>query len=255
MIGWIRQFRRRRLLRREFPAEWEAILLRNSAAYRRLATVERRQLEQLVQIFVAERYWEGCSGLEMTDEIRVTIAGEACRLMLGLNGECYEDLQTVLVYPDTYVAREVTHGPAGIVTENRAPRLGETWSSGPIVLVWSSVLSGARGETLGQNVVLHEFAHFLDLYDGLFDGTPRLDSPELLAGWNVTMTAEYNHLVHATERQEATVLDYYGATNPAEFFAVATECFFERPAELLAERSPLYDLLCRFYRQDPARQV
>ena len=252
IFSWLRQRRRKRLLARPFPAEWADILRQNVAVYCRLSADERARLGQRIQVFVAEKYWEGCNGLEITDEIKVTIAGQACLLVLGLDGEYFDRLVTVLVYPSEYVATETTHGPGGVVTESTDPRLGETWHRGPVILSWPSVLAGGRVADDGDNVVLHEFAHFLDTQDYGFDGTPPLEDSGQYRTWQEVMTAEYNQLVKRSRKGRPTLLDHYGAKNEAEFFAVATEHFFEQPIDMQTLHPQLYETLRLFYRQDPA---
>lgn len=253
--SWLRRRRRKKLLAQPFPAEWDAVLDRNVRHVHGLSPAERDKLRQCVQIFVAERYWEGCGGLEMTDEVRVTVAGQACLLVLGFDNEYFDRLLSVLVYPDSYVVHEANHGPGGILIEGPVPHLGETWSSGPVILAWTSVLAGGRHPDSGQNVVLHEFAHYLDIQDREFDGTPPLKDAQQYRTWSDVMTHEYNQLVHHSRRSRPTLLDPYGAQNPAEFFAVATEAFFEKPREMKTHHPELYEVLQAYYRQDPQTWV
>lgn len=255
LLSWYRRWRRRRILVQPFPPEWIGILEHNVAHYRQLSSGEQQTLHRLVQFFVAEKYWEGCRGLQMTDEIKITIAGQACLMLLGFDGECFDRLLTVLVYPDEYVVQETSYEPSGVVTESRSPRLGEAWHTGPVVLSWKDARRDARHPQRGHNVILHEFAHVLDMQDQVFDGTPPLENRDAYRTWQDVMTSEYKQLLRQIEAARPTFLDGYGATNEAEFFAVATESFFCRP-ESMAARSPrLYDLLKNFYRQDPARRV
>jgi Mlc titration factor MtfA (ptsG expression regulator) len=254
MLGnWWKQRRRRKILARPFPAAWELVLHENFAIYRRLSTDERQRLNERSQIFVAEKYWEGCGGLVMTDEIRITIAAQACLLVLGLEHEFYDRLLSVLVYPTGYFADERRHLPAGVVSEETVLRLGEAWTSGPVILSWDDVLDGGRFPGNGRNVVFHEFAHVLDLDHSGPDGTPELADAERYRTWHEVMTAEYNRLRRRSERRQKTLLDPYGATDEAEFFAVATETFFERPLQLADQHPQLFPLLRDFFRQDPRR--
>ena len=255
IFSWLRSRRRKRILAQPFPAEWEQILRQNVAQYEWLNDAEGEKLKRCVQICVAEKSWEGCNGLEITDEIKVTIAGQACLLVLGFEEEYFDRLQTVLVYPDTYVAQETTRGPAGVVTETDMPRLGETWFRGPVIVSWASVQTVDRPADEGHNVVLHEFAHYLDMQSELVDGTPLLEDAQHYQTWHEVMTDEYNRLVSDAQAGRATLLDHYGATNAAEFFAVATECFFEQPKQMASQHQHLYELLKRHYRQDPAARV
>lgn len=251
IFTWWRNWRRRRFAERPAPEAWRAIIERNVRQYAQLDDARRGKLIRLVKIFVHEKYWEGCNGLTITEEIQVTIAGHACLLLLGFEGEVFNRLSTVLVYPDAYVAKSVEHQPGGVVRESLDLRLGEAWTRGPVIISWDDVNTAEYVGRRGHNVVLHEFAHVLDMQDGGADGTPVLESDEQYDDWVAVMTAEYNRLVHDSAHRKATLLDQYGATNSAEFFAVATECFFERPQETAAHHSRLYDVLRRFYRQDP----
>lgn len=183
--------------------------------------------------------------------MKATIAAQACLLLLRRDAEVYPGLFSILLYPHPYVAVDrVVEG--GIVTEGEVVRLGETWSRGSLVLSWDDVRRGAADPHDGHNVVLHEFAHQLDQQDGASDGTPPLPGRSRHAAWARVLGAAYDDLVGRIHERRPSVLDAYGATNPAEFFAVATECFFERPAALERGYPDLYAELRRFYRRDPA---
>ncbi len=255
IMTWWRNWRRRRILARPFPAEWEALLQRFVWHYPRLSDDERQKLRQLVQVFVNEKYWEGCKGLLVDDAMRVTIAGHACLLTLGFGGLFLDEPQTVLIYPDQYVAEGKTHLPGGVVTETLGVRLGEAWQRGPVILSWSSIQRDVAHPHDGHNVVLHEFAHVLDMLNFHVDGTPPLKDSGEYSNWNDVMVAEYHRLIDDTQRGRATLLDEYGATSPVEFFAVATECFFEQPLLLQNRHARLYNLLRDFYRQDTAARM
>ena len=255
VFSWWRRRRRTRIVAEPFPGEWEEIVRRNVSQFAELTESQQERLRRWVQVFVAEKYWEGCRGLETTDEVKVTIAAQAGRLVLGMENEYFERVMTVLVYPSDYYAQERRPGPAGTVIEGPDHRLGEAWHQGPVILSWPSVLAAGRQRNRGQNVVLHEFAHVLDMMDHDIDGVPPLDSPEQYRTWDEVMRVEYERLVRRAEQGRPTLLDHYGAVDEAEFFAVATECFFERGVEL-AERHPqLYEILRGFYRQDPAARL
>lgn len=255
ILAWWRRRRRRKILSQPFPAVWDQLVETNFALYRRLPADARQKLRRAVQIFVAEKYWEGCNGLAMTDEIKVTIAAQACMLVLGFKDELFERLQTVLVYPGKYFVENRQHGPGGLVVESTDLRLGEAWHSGPVILSWPDVLHGGRVPDDGHNVVFHEFAHVLDMHDHIADGTPALQSIEQYETWKDVMAAEYNSLVKHSQRRRVTLLDHYGAESESEFFAVATECFFEKPLEMADTHPRLYELLREFYRQDPAASM
>ena len=237
------------------PEAQRAIVAKNVPQAARLPDEARRELEGHVAVFLAAKRFEGAGGLAVTDEIRVTIAAQACLLVLGrCEGEPYPELVTIVVYPRAYVAKVTRPGEGGVVVEGHEVRLGESWGAGTVVLAWDAVLAGAADPGDGHNVVLHEFAHQLDQEDGASDGTP--DLPFLRYGaWARVLGAAYAGLVDADERGRRTVLDRYGATNPAEFFAVATEAFFERSRALRSRHPELYAELAAYYGQDPAGPV
>ena len=256
IFSWLRQRRRRRILARPFPAEWLRYLDENVAAYRFLSAADQAKLRDDLRVFVAERRWEACSGLEMSDEVRVTIAAQACLMALGLKDDCYDRVTSILVYPHGYLARN--HGPhigGGVVLEGTTGLLGEAYYRGPVILSWEEVLADGRHPEEGRNLVFHEFAHQLDMLDGVVNGTPPLASSEQRRKWRSVMTAEYERLIAESEHGRATLLDQYGTANEGEFFAVATECFFNRPTAMSRRHPRLYELLREYYRQDPAKRV
>jgi Mlc titration factor MtfA (ptsG expression regulator) len=225
---------------------------RNVPYLKSLSAEDLRELEGNIQVFLSEKAFEGCGGLAMSDEIRVTIAAQACLLLLHRETDFYPTLQSILVYPSAYTAPETTSPAPGVVREGVSVRLGESWLRGGVVLSWDDVLRGAADIHDGQNVVLHEFAHQLDQEEGAGDGAPILPRRSMYAAWARTFGEEYLRLRKDSQCGRKSVLDKYGATNPAEFFAVATECFFEKGAALKSKHPALYDELKLFYRQDPA---
>ena len=245
--GW----RLKRVLAQAIDPAWRAILERNIYVYARMAPDLRLQLDKLVQQFLHQKKFVACEGLEIDDEIRVTIAGQACLLLLNRHTRVYPDLRTVLVYPTAFMARRNQVDAAGVVTEARQHMLGESWGDGRVVLSWDHVRRGADDWTDGQNVVLHEFAHQLDSESGSNNGAPYLGSQDSYRSWAAVLSRDFAHLRQEAMFQQQGVMDHYGATSPAEFFAVATETFFEKPWQL-AERHPaLYDEFSKYYRVDP----
>jgi hypothetical protein len=188
----------------------------------------------------------------MTDEVKVTIAAQAALLILAMDHDYFSNVESILVYPFDYVAVETTVGSDRIVNVGPSFRAGEAWSTGPIVLSWPDALAGGRNESDGRNVVLHEFAHKLDYRNGSADGVPRLKTKLEYDRWSEVMSREFDELVRDSETGHATLLNKYGATNPAEFFAVTTECFFERGGQLKSSHPNLYEVFRGFYNQDPA---
>ena len=244
--------RRERLRTQPAPAAWRAILERNLAIFSRLSADDQAELIGHTQVFLAEKHFEGCGGLELTDEMRVTIAGQACLLLLHRDTDYYPELISVLVYPSGYTAHEERPIGGGIWEEGGEDRLGHTGHRlGALVLAWDAARKGAAAPTDGENLVLHEFAHQLDFENQRSDGTPALDTRGDYLAWARVMSAEFEALRDASDAGVPTLLDSYGATDPAEFFAVVTEVFFERPRALRKLHPALFAQLQRFYRQDP----
>jgi Mlc titration factor MtfA (ptsG expression regulator) len=247
-----RRKRRDALMRKPFPGSWLAIIERNVPYYSCLPPERRRSLQGLVHVFLAEKRFEGCGGLEITDEIRITVAAQACVLLLGLRNGFYPKLVTILVYPHAYVAPVRRRFPDGSVMETSQVRVGETWSQGSLVLAWDEVKKSAYAVHDGHNVVFHEFAHQLDLEDGGADGVPLLPTRARYVAWARVLSREYESFIADIESHRSTLLDSYGAASPAEFFSVVTEFFFEMPRELKRLHPALYDQFKLFYGQDPA---
>lgn len=248
--------RRRRLRQRPFPPIWRRYLQENVAIYPRLTEADQRELEGHIHVFLAEKYFEGCGGLAMSDEIRITIAGQACLLLLHRETDYYPGLRSILVYPRGYFAQVRTTGPAGMVIEGVDSRSGESWhtpgAGGPVVLSWRDARVGGANDRDGRNLVYHEFAHQLDGESGSIEGAPRLADASAYAAWARVLGREYRGLHDDLRSGRPTLLNPYGATNPAEFFAVATETFFERAPEMRERHPELYEQLKGFYQQDPA---
>jgi Mlc titration factor MtfA (ptsG expression regulator) len=253
VFGFFRRRRRDRLRAEPFPPEWRAYVDRNIPLFARLSAAEQTEVLGHAQVLLAEKHFEGCDGLEMTDEIRVTIAVQAARLLLHRDDDYFPMVRTVLVYPAAVAHERREHLGGGIVEESEMAAAGlATGHLRAIVLAWDSVTHGLTDPRDARDVILHEFAHELDYQDHSFDGTPLLSSRAAYGAWARTMQAEFEALQAAVAKGRRTVIDEYGATNPAEFFAVLTEHFFERPDKLRQRHPALYDLLREFYRQDPA---
>ncbi len=253
MFSWWKNRRRRKLAAAPFSDAWTEILHRNVKHYAHLSPSEQDKLRDDLRILVAEKYWEGCGSMQIDDEVKVTIAAQAALLLLGFKDQYFDNVQSVLVYPDTYVApdRKVTR--AGVVVESQSSRFGEAWYRGPVILSWPGVLAGGRDETGSNNLVLHEFAHQLDMLNGdIVDGTPPLETQEQYERWQQVIHAEHSRLIHDCRSGRPTVLDCYGTMNIGEFFVVATECFFQAPIEMAQFHGELYDILRNYYKQDPA---
>jgi MtfA peptidase len=251
-IGFFTDRRRDKLRSEPLSYEWRRILETNFPAFNWLSREDQDELSGHVQVFLAEKHMEGCGGLVLTDEIRVTIAAQACLLLLHRETDYYPDLTSVLVYPTGYTEQSARHIGGGIWEEGPEDRLGHTARGlRALVLAWDAARHGALNPNDGRNVVLHEFAHQLDFENDTADGTPALDTNAQYASWDRVMGIELHALRHAAANGIPTVLDTYGASNPIEFFAVATEAFFERPHALKAQHPALYSELQKFFRQDP----
>ena len=250
MFGFLFQNRRRqKLLAAPVPEAWLPIIERNVAVHALLPPAEQQRLIQAVKVIVAERPFVGCGGLAIDEDVRVTIAAQAALLLLGEEGYYFDRVPSVLVYPQAYVRRH-SHGGEHLV-EAEMELLGESWERGSIVLSWPAVLHGGRDPRDGENLVLHEFAHHLDGLDGETGGTPPLPTAAAEHRWRTVVDREYARLCDAAADGRDTLLDPYGATNQAEFFAVATECFFEQPRELHQRHAELFGCLQDFYKIDP----
>lgn len=204
----------------------------------------RSEIEGLALVFLDEKTFEPCGGLGVvTDEMRFLVAAQACLLWTNQRGAPYPALKAILMYPDAYRAKDELKGDS--------IRLGESWSRGSVVLAWKSVQSGGLNDEDGHNLVLHEFAHQLDTVNGPADGFPELPAQGDFADWTEVFQREYESLQADTAKGRRTVMDAYGTTNEAEFFAVATETFFERADAMQEEHPALYRLLADFFGTDP----
>lgn len=251
--------RRAKLKAALFPIQWSRTLESLFPIYARLPEDDRKELQGHIQVFLAEKRFEGCGGLVLTEEIKVCIAAQACLILLHRDTDYYPSLRSILVYPSTYLVKTTRHVGGGVMDERHESRLGEAWDSGAVVLAWDAVRVGAADPDDGHNVVLHEFAHQLDFEDGRTDGAPLLGAEDAwyrrsnrYKTWGRVLGAEYEKLRANVEAGEPSAINEYGATNPAEFFAVATESFFERPREMQQRHPELYEELMQFYKQDPA---
>ncbi|PZO44642.1 MAG: hypothetical protein DCF19_02425 [Pseudanabaena frigida] len=244
------KWQRDRLMAQQFPKSCLSIIESNISIYRSLTSEQQKELQGYVQVFLKEKQFIGCLGLQITEEIEVTIAAIACLLLFSDRKTYFPNLRSILVYPTAYIVNEMVMN-SYVVEERRVARLGESWTKDQLVLSWEQVQQDILNWHDGHNVVLHEFAHQLDQEDGKAEGVPILPRAMDYAAWAKVMTAEYLQLCDRVENGNKTVMNSYGATNPAEFFAVATETFFEKPKQLNQKHQDLYELLQRYYRLDP----
>jgi len=250
--GWLTpRWRLRRALARPLAPGQLAIIERNVGQYRGMGPERRVELQHLVKHFLHHKTFVGCGGLEVTEEMRVTIAAQACLLLLGRPSKVYPGLHAVLVYPGAFLAPRNEVDAAGVVTATRQDLLGESWGDGRVILSWEHVRRAGNPAEGTHNVVLHEFAHQLDSESGSTNGAPFLGSAERYRSWSATLARDFALLRRDTAWGYRDVLDPYGATNPAEFFAVATETFFELPHALAARHPALYAEFQAYFRVDP----
>lgn len=255
MFGWLRERRRREIRNRRFPSAWTEILLRNVRQAAWLDDRERDRLKGWVAVFIDEKRFEGCGGMEISDEVRVSIAGQAGLVVLGMPDEHYSRLKSVLVYPGDYLARKSAPLEGGGELEWQESRLGETWSGGSMVLSWPRVKEGGRLRDGPRSVVIHECAHAIDMLDGEVDGIPPLETPRLRAEWSRTIEECRIRFEEALDEGRSVPFDDYASESDGEFFAVASECFFQDPHRLARFDRTLYGLLALAWRQDPKSRV
>lgn len=249
MFGFKRR-RRERIRNLAFPANWLEILENNIAYYHRLNSDDQAELRGDMQIFLDEKKFEGFDGMEITDEIKVTIAAQACVLLLHRETDYYPTLHTILVYPHSFYSQIKHKLAGGIIEEGEQGRLGESWYRGPVILSWDDVKRSAHDHNDGHNVVFHEFAHQLDSESGANEGAPLLPNHSSYIAWARVLSEEYQELIDHIKKHHKSDISAYGATNPAEFFAVVTEYFFERPIQLQKRHPELYDQFKNFYKLD-----
>ncbi|MEW8627067.1 MAG: M90 family metallopeptidase [Candidatus Thiodiazotropha sp.] len=243
--------RRNRLLHEPLSPEHIRILENNVPLYTRLPKELHEKLQGCINWFLDEKVFVGREGLEITDEIRLIVAANACILIVNNRERYFSGFETILVYPDTYIAREVSYD--GMVEVHKdVARAGESWYRGPIVLSLTDVVRGSSNEQDGHNVVLHEFAHKLDEENGVMDGLPVLRESAHYKEWAEVLTREYDEFLDRVDRGKNTVIDEYGIVSAPEFFAVATESFFEKSEQMRKRLPELYKQLQTFYGLDPA---
>jgi Mlc titration factor MtfA (ptsG expression regulator) len=247
---WFTRQRRARLRRQPFPAAWRAVLKERVPFVRRLPADLQLQLKGHIQVFLAEKAFIGCRGLVVTHEMRVTIAAQACLLILNRPTDYFPGLRQILVYPGPFIVNKVHTDSAGVLQDQRQVLAGESWSQGQVILSWQDVLEGAADVSDGRNVVIHEFAHQLDQENGAANGAPILAAHHA-ARWSQVMGEAYARLQAQTDAQQPSLINDYGATDPAEFFAVVSETFFEQAQSLAAEHPGLYREMVDFYAVDP----
>lgn len=257
IIGYIalkprwREHHRDKVRRQPFKKEWRKIIQKRMPFFRLMPTDLQLQLKQHIQVFLAEKNFVGCNGIKITDEIRLTIAAQACLLLLNRKTNYYPKLKTILVYPRAFFKQQHMQGSDGVQFTQQQKLAGESWSFGKIVLSWEDTLHGANIPNDGHNVVLHEFAHQLDQENGIANGAPTLGKNQTYQSWSKTFAKQFALLKQQATHGQPSLFDYYGATEPAEFFAVTTEVFFEQPKPFFQQHPRLYNQLKAYYHVDP----
>jgi Mlc titration factor MtfA (ptsG expression regulator) len=248
-MGWLAERRRERIRKAPFPPAWRRILEANVAAYNLMSEAEQQRARELVAVFVAEKQFEGCGGLAMTDEVCVTIAGSAAQMALGRGDDLFDNIASIVVYPSAVVSRR----PDVVVYTSPTPVVdgfaidGEAHPHGPVVLAWDAVLDGALDPNDGRNVVVHELAHKIDFLDGAANGTPVLPDRRARKAWRDAFEPAYEaHRLRAAVGVASLIRDY-ATINPAEYFACACEVYFEQPAAMRAELPAVYEALAAFF--------
>ncbi|MDP5142544.1 zinc-dependent peptidase [Rheinheimera baltica] len=257
IIAWVlsapylQRYNRKKVMAKPFPAAWRDTLKRRLPYFRVLPADLQLQLKKHIQVFMAEKQFIGCDGLTVTDEMRVTIAAQACLLLLNRPNYYYPKLKQILLYPSAFVVSGQQADAAGVMHEQRRVLSGESWGLGKVILSWADTLDGAATPDDGRNVVIHEFAHQLDQEKGVANGAPLLERSSDYKQWSGVMAEEFNRLQLQAQGRQHSLFDHYGATNPAEFFAVISEVFFEQPQQLSSLHPKLYQQLSQFYRLNP----
>ncbi|NRD73284.1 zinc-dependent peptidase [Shewanella sp. VB17] len=249
--SWRVTKQRKKITSSPFPAQWRAILKHGMPYFRSLPADLQLQLKGLIQIFINEKEFIGCDGIIINDEIKVTIAAQACLLLLNRNTDFYPKLKQILVYPSIFIVKNQEQKVGGVIGEQHRVLSGESWETGKVVLSWQTTQADAAAPKNGNNVVIHEFAHQLDQEAGHANGAPILHSIGDYTRWSTVLTREFELLQTQAQHNTPSIFSYYGATNPAEFFAVITEVFFERPDEVYQSHRALYIELTHFFKLDP----
>jgi len=246
-----REFQRNKVRGRPFKKEWRRIIQKRMPYFRKMPSDLQLQLKQHIQVFLSEKEFVGCNGVIINDEIRVTIAAQACLLLLNRKTDIYPKLKTILVYPGAFIKQHDSQLADGTVQSQSSVLLGESWDFGKVVLSWEDTLEGARVPNDGRNVVIHEFAHQLDQENGAANGAPILGKEQNYKCWSDVFSEQFERLRQQARVGEPSLFDFYGATNPAEFFAVASEVFFEQAEQFHFEYPKLYRQLSQYYQVDP----
>jgi Mlc titration factor MtfA (ptsG expression regulator) len=244
-------YQRNKIRDKPFKKEWRKIIQQRMPYFKKMPTDLQLQLKQHIQVFLAEKKFVGCNGVNITDEIRITVAAQACLLLLNRETDFYPNLQTILIYPRAFIKEQQNIQVDGVQQTQKIALAGESWDVGKVVLSWQDTLDGAKIPDDGRNVVIHEFAHQLDQENGRANGAPILDKTQSYKSWSDVFSEQFEQLKKQMKTGTPSLFDYYGATNPAEFFAVASEVFFEKSQQFSHEYPVLYQQLAQYYQVDP----
>ena len=246
-----RTYQRNKIKNRPFPKAWRKIIQQRMPYFKQMPADLQLQLKQHIQVFLSEKNFIGCNGVVITDEIRITVAAQACVLLLNRATNYYPKLTTILVYPRAFMKAQRSIGAGGVEHVQKMALAGESWDFGKVVLSWQDTIEGANTPDDGRNVVIHEFAHQLDQENGSANGAPILGEGQSYKSWSDVLSKQFKDLNQKAKTGKPSIFDYYGATNPAEFFAVASEVFFEQAKQLSTEHPTLYKQLKQYYHVDP----
>ncbi len=246
-----REHKRDKVKQTPFKKEWRKIIQQRMPYFRQMPADLQLQLKQHIQVFLSEKEFIGCNGVKITDEIKITIAAQACLLLLNRKTNYYPKLKIILVYPRAFVKEQQQQGADGVQYTQRVALAGESWGFGKVVLSWQDTIEGADIPNDGRNVVIHEFAHQLDQENGKANGAPTLGKHQSYKCWSTIFSEQFEHLRKQASAGIPSLFDYYGATEPAEFFAVTSEVFFERAKQFNHEYPELYKQLTQYYQVDP----
>ncbi|MEO1639441.1 MAG: M90 family metallopeptidase [Pseudomonadota bacterium] len=246
---WRRYARRKALLSAPLSEAQRSVIAREVPISRRLPQDLRKGYEGKINLFLDQVTFIGCEGLEVTDAMRLSIATQAC-LIIANSDAWYHRLRTILIYPSAFISKQTTYD-GYVVRQEDSVRLGESWSLGPVVLSWHHTQQGAANPEDGSNIVLHEFAHQFDDLSGQTNGVPLFRKGQRFEVWERVFLEAFARHELSVERGKPAVMDAYGATNHQEFFAVAIETFFEKPAQLQRDEPKVYEQLSVLLGLDP----
>ena len=246
-----REYQRNKVRSQPFKKEWRKLIQQRMPYFRQMPADLQLQLKQHIQVFLDEKSFVGCNGVKITDEIRITVAAQACLLLLNRKTNFYPKLNTILIYPSAFVKQQQSVNADGIQNQQRIALAGESWDFGKVILSWEDTVEGAKITDDGRNVVIHEFAHQLDQENGRANGAPILGKGQSYKEWSTAFTKQFSLLQQQANTGTPSIFDYYGATNPAEFFAVASEVFFEKAQQFYSQHPQLYRQLTQYYHVDP----